>query len=295
MKLIKPILAGILMSFCQACSNDVDFGEQYVKQIYIVNGNNRYVETTLPMVEKADGFVTFYCSGSEPAPKDIQVRYKIDPQALNDFNTTEFENDSARIWRMISEEKVTFREPVVTIKAGEEYGVLNFSINTSDLDPAKQYVVPITISGVSDYEINEAVKTLLYKVTLKTPYSGTYEAMIDIYDDGFALSGTKYIQKTTLPVSKTGIKVPIFDKKEIVGNDYYVIELDEETNKVTLSSEAAGFGNVVAFRVEDSEGNRVILDINYYNPETKEFVVGYLYTVGGMSWRKAYEVIKLVD
>lgn len=296
MKVRYLLLAGVFIGCCQACSTEVDFGEQYKKQIYIVNANNRYVENTLPFGDSAEGFVTFYCSGTELSDKDIQVKYQVDQEALDRFNQTEYDNNPALSLIGVSEELISFREPEVTIKAGEEYGTLYFTIHTADLDPALNYAVPVTITGVSDYEINEEVKTLFYKIKFKTAYSGVYNSTADVYKGSFGdYDATKYIQKTVLPASKNSVKVPIFDKKEVVpgSKDYYVITLDEETNTVTLSSEAEDFENVEAFSIWDK--GFVNLDINYYNPETKEFVVGYKYKSASDPDRKVYEVIKLIE
>lgn len=284
MKVIYLLLAGILMSCCVACSNEVDFGEQYKKQVYIVNGNNRYTETTLMMAESVDGFVTFYCSGSDWSSKDVQVNYKVDREALDHFNTTEFENDSVRIWHCIPEEYITFHEPMVTIKAGEEYAPLHFSVNTSGLDPSLVYAIPLTITEVSDYEINPDVKSLLYKVDLQTEYSGTYNARVDLHYYG-RLESTKFAQKLTTAVSKKEIKVPVLDNKEVVtgSNKYYIITLNDD-NSLTLSS-----GDPLFTSRDQIMVGGVPVKTNYYDPETKQFVVGYSYVMDPSdSWSARY-------
>lgn len=284
MKLIYLLFAGILIGFCNACSTEVDFGEQYKKQVYIVNGNNRYTEMTVMMSERVDGFVTFYCSGSEQSGSDIQVNYKIDREALDKFNTTEFDNDSARIWHCIPEEFVTFHEKTVTIKAGEEYGTLNFSTNTSELDPSVPHALPITISGVSEYEINPDVKTLLYKLDLQTEYSGAYDSRLDIHSFG-KLESTKFIQKITTAVARKSFKVPVLENKEVVAGSekYYIVTLNED-NTLTLSSEDPYFTSQDKITV-----NKVPVPTNYYDPETGQFIIGYSYLMDpDDSWSSKY-------
>ena len=294
MKLSNLWFAGILFFLCNACSTEVDFGEQYKKQIYIVNGNNRYVETEFAMDEEVEGFVTFYCSGTEGSSRNIEVRYKTDPEALQKFNATEYGDNPAKSLVCLPEEVLTFHEPVVTIPAGKEYAALKFTIRTAELDPGLNYAIPITITDVSDYEINQELKTLFYKVKLKTAYTGIYNSVVKIYN-GFDYETTKYVQKRVTAASKTSIKVPFMNNKETEtgSNDYITVQLDEATNQLTLSSEVEGFGNVSSFMIFDN--GWVTLDINYYNPETKEFVLGYKYQESGKSLKMIYEVIQFIE
>lgn len=272
MKLIQLWVAVLILCFCNACSTDVDFGEQYKKQIYIVKGNDRLTETTLPMADRTEAFVTFYCSGSEMSDKDVVVQYKIDKEALTAYNETEYGDNLARQMVCVPEEMVTFEEPAVTIKAGQEYAVLHFSINTSGLDPALNYAVPITITEVSAYEINQNVKTLFYKIKLKTQYSGLYNSQV-VYHAFGKVESTKYVQKTAAAIAKNQIKVPVLDQKEVAeGSLDYVIVTMNEDNSVTLSTQ-----NPVIAPQDEIYVNNEPVKVNYYDPDKKQFVIGYSY------------------
>lgn len=272
MKLIQLWVAVLILCFCNACSTDVDFGEQYKKQIYIVKGNDRLTETTLPMADRTEAFVTFYCSGSEMSDKDVVVQYKIDKEALTAYNETEYGDNLARQMVCVPEEMVTFEEPAVTIKAGQEYAVLHFSINTSGLDPALNYAVPITITEVSAYEINQNVKTLFYKIKLKTQYSGLYNSQV-VYHAFGRVESTKYAQKTATAIAKNQIKVPVLDQKEVAeGSLDYVIVTMNEDNSVTLSTQ-----NPVIAPQDEIYVNDEPVKVNYYDPDKKQFVIGYSY------------------
>lgn len=270
MKLIQLWVAVLILCFCNACSTDVDFGEQYKKQIYIVKGNDRLTETTLPMADRTEAFVTFYCSGSEMSDKDVVVHYKIDKEALTEYNETEYGDNLARQMVCIPEEMVTFEEPAVTIKAGQEYAMLHFSINTSGLNPALNYAVPITITEVSAYEINQNVKTLFYKIKLKTQYSGLYNSQV-VYHSYGKVESTKYAQKTTTAIAKNQIKVPILDQKEVAeGSLDYVIVIVNEDNSVTLSTE-----NPLVAPLDETWVNQEPVKVNYYDPAKKQLVICY--------------------
>lgn len=288
MKIIQMWFAGVLLACCLSCSNSVDFGEQYKKQIYIVKGNEQIVVTEHMLTEKTDGFVTFYCSGSELPDKDIVVHYALDEEALNKYNESEYGEENTSLYlQCLPEDVITFESQTVTIKAGEEYAMLRFSINTSGLNPAVNYVMPISITQVSEYEVSPSVKTLFYMLKLSTQYSGTYNSRLDLHYFG-RLESTKYAQKKVTATGKYQIKVPVMDNKEVVTGsvNYYLITLNPEDNSVTVVSEDPNFTPRDEITVDGID-----IKVNYYLPEEDRFVIGYSYGVG---WDARY-VIETMD
>lgn len=294
MKTIKLIAIGYFVFLLAACSNDVDFGEQYKKIVYIVNSKDKIVKTQHGLVEKSDGFITFYCGGTEPLKKDLVIHYTIDTNALHQFNKTEYgEDNKSKYLVYVPEENVTFHEPSVTIKAGEEYGILHFSINTVDLNPGAKNAIPISITEVSDGEINSGLKTLFYQLSLVTPYSGTYESATVSYDF-FTYKETKNISKTVIPLSRNSVRIPLNQKEVQEGNNnYFDVIVNTEDNTLTLSSPRSDikFLNPVKYRKNSSDP---LTDIptNYYNPETNEIVIGY--NITSNVWVNYVEVLRLV-
>lgn len=276
-------LTGVILYICDACSTDVDFGEQYKKQIYIVNANEYVINAEHNLAESTDGFITFYCAGSEKSQKNVVVHYKIDKEALDAYNKSEYDENTSRYMECVPENKIRFHEEVVTIKAGEDYAMLGFTINTLNLDPSKKNAIPITITEVSDYEINPKMKTLFYNLKLKTQYSGFYDSRLDLHSYGM-LQSTKFAQKETIATGKNEIRVPILDRKEIPEGsiNYYVITLNEEDNTITLTSEDPSFKPQKVINVKpDATSPATPVPVNYYKPETREFVIGYSYPVNG--------------
>ena len=294
MKTIKLIAIGCLVCFLGACSNEVDFGEQYKKVVYIVDAKDKVVKTQHQLVEKSEGYITFYCGGTEALKKDLTIHYAIDTNALHRFNKTEYgEESKAKYLVYVPEEDVTFHEPTVTIKAGEEYGILHFSVKTVNLDPGAKNAIPITITSVSDGEINSGLKTLFYQLALVTPYSGTYDSETVSYDF-FTYKEAKNITKTVIPLSRNSIRIP-FNQKEIQdGNkNYFDVTINTEDNTLTLSSPRTDikFMNPVKYRPNSGDP---LTDIptNYYNPDTKEIVIGY--NITSDPWVNYVEVLRLL-
>lgn len=281
MKSIKLFITGVILYACGACSTEVDFGEQYKKQIYIVNANERIISVVHPLTESTDGYVTFYCAGSERTSKDVVVHYKMDKEVLDAFNVSEYGENTAKHLYCVPEDKVKFAEETVTIKAGTDYATLKFSIKTEDLDLAKNNTIPISVTEVSEYEINPELKTLFYRLKLETKYSGLYDSRLAIHASG-SLESTKFIQKATVATAKNQIRVPVMERKDIPEEsiNYYVITLDEATNEVTLTSPDPNFKPQAVINVRPSPSEKPVpIKANYYNPEKKEFVIGYSYKV----------------
>lgn len=274
MKSIKLIIIGYVFCFLCGCSNEVDFGEQYKKQVYIVNANDKIVKKEYGLVEKTNDFVTFYCSGTKPSGSDIVVNYAVDTNALNQFNKSEYGEESKVLYLVKFPEKfVTFREPAVTIKAGEEFGTLHFSISTMDLEPGVRYAIPISITEVSSEEINPKMKTLFYQVSVnQNAYSGTYNCRQKIGWDWIPVD----IEKKATAVSKKGIRLPIMNRTEVPegNNNYYEARINDD-NSVTLTSPLSAF---VPLTFEFLTIDGVKYKNQSYDPEKKSFLVSYTYS-----------------
>lgn len=290
MKIIQMWFAGVLLACCLSCSNSVDFGEQYKKQIYIVKGNEQIVVTEHMLTEKTDGFVTFYCSGSELPDKDIVVHYALDEEALNKYNESEYGEENTSLYlQCLPEDVITFESQTVTIKAGEEYAMLRFSINTSGLDPAVNYVMPISITQVSEYEISPSVKTLFYMLKLSTQYAGTYNSRLEGYNM-FSLKYTKSVQKKVTATGKYQIKVPLMENKEVADGSisYLLVTLNPEDNSVTVVSEDPDYTPQEGYTI-----NGEYEKMNYYLPEEDRIVICYSYGTG--AWWDIYYVVETLD
>lgn len=277
-----------------ACSTAVDFGEQYKKVVYIINSENHLVKTTYPMAAANEGSITVYCGGTELSGKDITIRYKTDTSTMNTFNKSEYGEMEAKYMVAVPEEAVTFHQPHIIIKAGEEYGILNFSVNTLNLDLGVINTIPITITETSEGEINPKLQTLFYTMQIMSPLAGKYDSKINSYTFFGVLQSTKIVQKKTQTVSRHIIRVPLQENQEVIEsrNNYYDITLNEEDNTVTLTSPNSNFLQMKALTIDG-----VSMKVNYYNPETKEFIVAYKYpsNVALFDQITTYEVMKQTE
>lgn len=277
---------GALLCLCGACSNEVDFGEQYKKQVYIVNANLNagIIDASLMMEEQAKGSITVYCASSEFPNEDIVVHYAIDTAALNAYNLKEYEYATELYMTAIPAELVTFETETVTIKQGEPYAVLPFTINTAALDPSANNALPITLTNASGYEINPELQTCYYRLELDNPYSGEYSAKVDILG-AISSTGSYYpmfenaVTKTLLAAGMSALKVPQATQvavQEGENPNYFTIDWNQEDNSLTLTSPVEGFKMIETLSLAPEYGAEAEeIKVNCYNPETEEFVICY--------------------
>ena len=100
--LIVLFLLGIMGS----CSNEVDFGEQYKKTVYIVNSNNLLHVAEHSFETTGDSIsISVYCASTEPITKDLQVRLKVDRGALDSLNALQMLADPGYVNRVMLPEE----------------------------------------------------------------------------------------------------------------------------------------------------------------------------------------------
>ena len=289
-----------LLCFCGACSNEVDFGEQYKKQVYIVNANlnGGIIDASLMMEEQSQGSISIYCASSEFPDEDIVVHYAIDTAALNAYNLKEFESATDRYMTAIPENLITFGSETVTIKRGEAYAVLPFTINTAALNPSENNTLPITLTDASGYEINPELQTCFYRLSLDNPYSGEYSSQVRILS---ALGDGSYyplfenptlVTKTLVAAGVTAVKAARSTTTNVQEGDnpnYFTIDWNQEDNSLTLTSPLEGFQMIENLPLAPAYGEPTVdTKVNYYNPETEEFVVCYKFA----DLAPIYEILK---
>lgn len=173
-----PFVLFCMMLILVTCSDDVDFGEQYKKTVYIVNSNDLLHIGEHSFETDNDAIViSVYCASSKPITEDLTVRLKVDRHPLDSMNTSEIladPNYTDRIMLPNNNYQVD-GEQYLTIKAGEQYGLLEVPFDFSGLDPSIPYALPLTlVSNNADYEINPKLKSIVYQIEMVNKYAGNY-------------------------------------------------------------------------------------------------------------------------
>lgn len=200
---VKFFLLVCLGSFLISCSNEIDFGEQYKKVVYIVNSTDLIHVGEHSFNTQNDIIpISVYCASSKPITSDLKVRLKIERKALDSLNMIQsLANPSYVNKVMLPEANYSADgEQYVTIKSGEQYGVLNIPFDFMGLNPAESYALPISlVSNDADYEINPKLKSIVYQIEMINEFSGEYSgssqtsptAIVGVHPILKALSGNK--------------------------------------------------------------------------------------------------------
>lgn len=232
----------------------------------------------------------------------FQVNYENVDKAPEDITVT-FAKDDAAVsavagLTLLPSSVLTFSsgEPTVKILKGSRTSpAFQCQINTGTLDPTKSYGLAFTIKSVSKSGVGipSNLKTVIYKISLKNKYHGTYKATGYLYHPSAprAVSATKSIVTY-------GPNSVIADLGDLGGSGYQaLIEIDPVTNKLTISVApgAAGgpYTQMNSGLPATNPGYTAAWTgsskcVNTYDPATKTFFVRYGY-MGGTGWRVTEE------
>lgn len=225
-----------LMGLLASCSNEVNFGEQYKKTVYIVNSNNLLHVAKHSFETSKDSIsVSVYCASTEPITKDLKVRLKVNRHVLDSLNALQVLADPDYVNRvMLPETNYQINgELYTTIKAGEQYGVLKVSFDFSRLDPSIPYALPLTlVSNNADYDINPRLKSIVYQVEMVNQYAGEYSG-----SSKTSPTTILGIQPSLKAISINQVRMPIHNLSDDISqllSNFMVLTIADD-NSVTIS------------------------------------------------------------
>lgn len=264
-KIYLLIVLGVI-TLLTSCSNEVNFGEQYKKVVYIVNSKEPLFYAEHNVTSTSKGKISVYITGSELPGKDIRISYKVDAQALEEYNKKEYDDRTSLYFSLIPENLCSFQTPDITIKKGEPYGLLEFTLNTQALLANKVYILPITIYDAQDAEISENLHTILYVIQIQNEYAGDYMSTYringvgqgDIKKKATAISSKKIL----MPLAKDNKDNTSSNDVPDANNGYYQITVNED-NSATLEPYLQSIIH------QDKEKH------SYYDPDERIFYIYY--------------------
>ena len=152
--------------------------EQYVKQIYIVGASAVVSQFVMPYQSNpSDAYISLATGGSLKIDKDVSVSVIHDDQAIKWYNN-KYMIDAPAKYRILEATNYTIPKMSTTIKAGEVYGRMPFSVTTKGLHCDSLYALTFKIDQVSDYQKVVKDSVLILNLNLVNDYSGTYQLNI---------------------------------------------------------------------------------------------------------------------
>ena len=177
MKLIRTIyMLGLLAGLFASCSKESPLdGEQYFKQVYIVGAYEVVQQFDVAYNDESqDAYVAVAAGGSQNADRNVEVVLTHNDATIDWYNN-KYMIDAPLKYQKLEDELCNFPSMKTTIKAGEVYSRLPFSVETSGLDCDKLYALTFKIESVSDYVKHPKDTVLIMNLNLTNDFSGTYQ------------------------------------------------------------------------------------------------------------------------
>ncbi|MEN6455336.1 MAG: DUF1735 domain-containing protein [Prolixibacteraceae bacterium] len=262
-KIYALVLAGMMLTV--SCSNEVDYGEQYEKTIYMVNSNNLLYQAEHFYGEQNKMVFSVYCASSEPVTNDVTVQLEFDRNPLDSLNAVRTLSDPSYVAReLLPQDHYELpANPEVTIRAGQQYGTLEVPFHVDDLDPLKPYTLPMTIvSNSSGYDMNVQLESIVYEPVMINGYSGSYTG---ISSESAKVART--VQPALKALSANTVLMPVHNlpgDMQYLDTNFMVLTIAADSATVTI----APHGNA---NVADLSGSS-------YDRERQRFELHYSFT-----------------
>lgn len=221
------LLAAALYTACSVVDPMAD--EQYQKDIYIVGANDKVLSFNVPYGNAQEAFVSISASGSQKVDKDVNVSLKPNNEIISWYNG-KYMLDTPVKYKQVDTDLINVSSWTVTLEAGEVYTRLPFTINTSNLHCDSLHAIGFAIESVSDYDISQTGKELIFTLKLTNPYSGNYH-----------LDASKTLLKeeaqpdgSTLWVEQ-GMPLPVSIQRTLTAVSENTVRFFHEKNKETLA------------------------------------------------------------
>ena len=139
-------------------------GEQYEKNIYIIGAYNKVSSFNVLYGNEESAFVSISASGTKKVDKNIEVILKQNDDLIEWYNN-KYMLDQPVKYQQLDPELIQVPSWSTILTAGEIYTRLPFTVNTKGLHCDSLYAISFEIESVSDYQIEELGKELIF--TLK--------------------------------------------------------------------------------------------------------------------------------
>ncbi|MDR2129980.1 MAG: DUF4361 domain-containing protein [Odoribacteraceae bacterium] len=173
--------------------------EQYIKQVYIVGAADVVWAFDVAYGDEPQAaYVVTAVGGSLLPDRDVAVRFRHNDATIEWYNN-KYLYDAPVTYQKLDPARVLIPSLETTIRAGEVYARLPFTINTSGLHCDSLYAVTFAIESVSTYEANKVDSALILNLNLVNDYAGTYQLAATRY----RMNGTDAVYDGTYSTTRT--------------------------------------------------------------------------------------------
>ncbi|HBG58859.1 MAG TPA: hypothetical protein DDX07_12700 [Porphyromonadaceae bacterium] len=219
------IAATAFFTACEAI--DPLSSEQYRKEIYIIGSYKDVLQSDLPYGENEETFVSIAVSGSQRIDRDVTVTLRHNDEIIRRYND-KYMLDAPVKYQQLDPARIRIPSWSATIKAGEIYAHLPFTVNSSGLHCDSLYAISFEIESVSEYMKSENDTSLILTLKLTNDYSGSYQleaskSSLTENDNGewveVGLPVPVSIQRSLTAISESEVRF-FHEKQKETYNDY---------------------------------------------------------------------------
>jgi len=171
---VKIILVSVLVGLAGCNPNEIFEKELYKKVIGILSDDNLVFTAEYDLnVENAQGSISVYCGGTNALEKDVFVEIEFDDELLAEYNRIQYDTVSVEFAKQLSADRFEIPELSTVLRANDSksYSTIDIKLNHQGLSPDSLYMIPLRIKSVSDFEINEEKRRVLYNVKIKNDFA----------------------------------------------------------------------------------------------------------------------------
>ena len=264
------------MSACEPQSDPLE-KEQYQKEVYLVGAAQDIQDKEISYAGDGSLYVSAAIGGTQFPDQDVTVTIGLADEAKMDSYNYKNLSDEDVQYQTLPTDWYNFPSWTGTIKAGEVYCRIPFTINTEKIHPDSLYVIPLKIVSTSAYSIVKTDTTLLVHPKMVNDYSGAYQFEGTTWqmkngekDINSAASTTTIRNATALNASTIRLFQKVIAEKvsNVAANCYNIRVNPDNTLTVTAYDKLA---------ITDGGGK--------YDPDKGIFTFWYTYTEGGKEYR----------
>jgi len=218
MKYLKIIIMTVLVAAMGACnSNEIFEREQYKNVVAVLSEGtfNIFAEehdlAGGDVEGYTDGFIAASVGGVLVTAQPITLSIVEDESLFHAYNMNNFDTESYRYARRLSEDRYVVEQPFISIPESERGGTMRIRMKVNGLSPDSVYLIPFRVHQCSAHELNQQKSTVLYRIYLKNFWAST--TSIPSYNHrGLRTEGTgvpvnTMMQKAVHPVAGNAVRI----------------------------------------------------------------------------------------
>lgn len=290
------------------CNTDSIYQEEHYKSlVYLLSGSDNIFAASYSLDEdEAVRYVSIGCGGTNNNEKEITITLEPNPAMLDVYNSLNY-NYQSEYAKLLPADRYEIASYSITLPANSDYHYarLPVKVRALGLSPDSIYFIPLRIKSVSNYDVNEDKRDVLFRVAIENEYAEQIQSTYYVKSGTMSnpttvLSGTKLVQ----PLEKD--KIRMFIGNEIYGPTTTVDDIERLSVVVQINEDnsllVTPYGSMEVEMLDNVKGyNRYVPELLQGTTKQRVFYLNYQYRLKKSdgtftAWREVEErLIRIED